>query len=134
MQGIFDELKKLKKGALVKVMWLDACTVKDADTARIPLPNSYVETRRTTVGEFVCLQQGKAQGAWHLILEMDNMEDNGSTIRSLPVCLIYKIIVHGKYAESAQKISKHKDYGNKFQKLAVRKLLHLRKGELKVID
>ena len=61
MQSIFDDLKSLKKGALVKVMWLDACTVRDADTARIPLPNSYVETRRTTVGEFVCLLERMVQ-------------------------------------------------------------------------
>jgi len=97
--NIVQQLRRIPYGTLLKVMWLDAATVKSTDLSKLPLPNYYVETRRTTVGSYVCLQQGQAQKAWHVVLEMDNTEGSGSTIRSIPLCLIYKIIASAKLAE-----------------------------------
>lgn len=90
-------------GTLLKIMWLDACTVRDAALSKLPLPNYYVETRRSTVGSFVTLQKGQSQNAHHLVLEMDRTEGSGSMIRSIPSCLIYHIDVASKRAETVER-------------------------------
>lgn len=101
--SILEQLKKVPEGTLLKVLWLDAATVRGAKITKIPLPNYYVETKRTTIGSYICVQVGQYQKSYHIILEMDNTEGTGSMIRSIPVCLIYKIIVPSvKEAESSE--------------------------------
>ena len=100
--GIIEQLKKIPYGTLLKIMWLDAATVRGAKITKLPLPNYCVETRRTTIGCYICLQQGRAQKAWHIVLEMDNTEGNGSMIRSIPVCLIYRVVAPVKVAEETE--------------------------------
>ncbi len=75
---------------------MDASTTTNAviDGSSL-LPNYYVETRRRTTGSFLCLQKGKFTDEWYLILELDHTEDLGTSIRSIPLCLIYNIIIDG---------------------------------------
>jgi len=101
--SILEQLKRVPHGTLLKVLWLDAATVKGAKITKVPLPNYYVETKRATIGSYICLQPGQYQKSYHIVLEMDNTEGTGSMIRSIPVCLIYKIIVPSvKEAESTE--------------------------------
>lgn len=121
--SVIEQLRKIPHGTLLNVMWLDASTVRNADLQKLPLRNDYVETRRSTVGEYRVLQQGAAQRAWHVVLRMDDTEGLGSTIRSIPACLVYKVIVSElKTAESLDKfnIAKH--------------VLHLKGGAVKLFD
>ncbi len=128
--SILEELKSIPYGTLLKIMWLDAATVKGAKVSKLPLPNYYVETRRTTVGSYISLQQGQAQKAWHMILEMDNTEGSGSTIRSIPLCLIYKIIANMKIPEET-KVS----IMNKKRLLTRERIsIELKDGSVKVLD
>ena len=68
--SVIEQLKKIPYGTLLNVMWLDASTVRNADLQKLPLRNDYVETRRSTVGEYKALQRGAAQKAWHVVLRM----------------------------------------------------------------
>ncbi len=128
--SILEELKSIPCGTLLRIMWLDAATVKGAKASKLPLPNYYVETRRTTVGSYIALQQGQAQKAWHIILEMDNTEGSGSTIRSIPLCLIYKIIANTKIPEETKVSIMNK----KCLLIRERSLIELRDGSVKVLD
>lgn len=126
-----EQLRRISYGTLLKIRWLDAATVRSASLNRLPFPNYYVETRRTTVGSYVCLQQGQAQRAWHLILEMDNTEGSGSTIRSIPLCLIYKVEVSRKTAEeSGARMVK----GRRVAVGRERGLIELRDGSVKLLE
>ncbi|RMF30125.1 MAG: hypothetical protein D6752_04675 [Candidatus Nitrosothermus koennekii] len=91
-KNIFKLLKSIPKNKPIIVEWLDASTTNHAKIDKFPLPNYYVETRRRTTGTFLCLQRGKYNNEWHLILELDHTEELGSSIRSIPLCLIYNII------------------------------------------
>ncbi|MEM2760476.1 MAG: hypothetical protein QXU32_11880 [Nitrososphaerales archaeon] len=126
-----EQLKRIPHGTLVRVMWLDASTVKGA-RLKVPLPNYYVETRRTTIGSYIALQSGKSQKAYHLILEMDNTEGSGSMIRSIPACLIYKIIVTPvKQAESTERM----EFASKRHTLSKeRASIRLKDGSVKIFD
>ncbi len=126
--SIREELRSIPCGTLLRIMWLDAATVKSAKVSKLPLPNYYVETRRTTVGSYIALQQGQAQKAWHIILEMDNTEGSGSTIRSIPLCLIYKIIANTKIPEETNVSIRKKKL------MRERNLVELRDGSVKVLD
>jgi hypothetical protein len=102
--NVLEVLRKTPYGVLLRIRWLDAATVKNADISKLPLANYYIETRRTTIGSYASLQQGQAQKSWHVVLEMDNTEGGGSTIRSIPLCLIYKVIPSTtKLAETTEK-------------------------------
>ncbi len=128
--SILEQLKGIPYGTLLRIMWLDAATVKSANLLKLPLPNYYVETRRTTVGSYIALQQGQAQKAWHVILEMDNTEGSGSTIRSIPLCLIYKIIANIKIPEETEILSASK----KRLLMCERSLIELKDGSVKMLD
>lgn len=128
--SILYQLNKIPYGSLVKVLWLDAATVKNAKVGKLPLRNDYVETRRSTVGTYVCLQKGHAQRAWHIVLEMDNTEDSGSTIRSIPVCLIYEVIAPS--LKSPESIDKSIEL--KIQHRREKRVLHLKGGAVKILD
>jgi len=134
--SILEQLKKIPYGTLVKILWLDAATVKSANMRRLPLRNDYVETRRSTVGTLVCLQQGQAQRAWHIVLEMDNTEDAGSTIRSIPVCLIYRAIA--PILKAAESVEKEWKRGWKPKEKSrywhAKRILHLKDGSVKFLD
>lgn len=128
---ILAQLKHIPYGTLVKILWLDAATVKSVNVRRLPLRNDCVETRRSTVGTFICLQRGKAQKAWHIVLEMDQLEDAGSTIRSIPACLIYRVIAPIlKAAESTEKEWKPR----KVRHSPAKRILHLKDGLVKFLD
>jgi hypothetical protein len=131
---ILEQLRNIPHGTFLKIMWLDASTVQGARLNKIPLPNYYVETRRTTVGSCVALQIGQAQKAYHLVLEMDNTEGTGSMIRSIPVCLIYKIIAaSAKKAESTERKG-FKPSMRGLLKRRAKSLLRLRDGSVKLFD
>ena len=89
---IFNTLNKLPKNKPIIVEWLDASTINNA-VIKFPLPNYYVETLRRTTGTFLCLQKGKHLNRWHLVLELDTTSDLGSCIRSIPLCLVYKVML-----------------------------------------
>lgn len=131
--SILEQLKKIPYGTLLKIMWLDASTVKGAKIDKLPLPNYYVETRRIVIGEYVTLQQGQAQKAYHLVLRMDDTEGSGSMIRSILVCLIYKIIMSStsKVVESVEryKVDKKRLLANR-----ERASIKLKDGSVKLLD
>lgn len=129
--SILCQLNGIPYGALLKVLWLDAATVKNADLRKLPLRNDYVETRRSTVGTYVCLQKGQKQKVWHIVLEMDNMDDSGSTIRSIPVCLIYEVIAPS--LKSPESINKGIELMIRHHRREKR-VLHLKGGAVKILD
>ncbi len=126
---VLEALRKIPYGVLLKVLWLDAATVTDANISKLPLANYYVETRRSAIGSFVSLQQGQAQKSWHIVLEMDNTEGSGSTIRSIPLCLIYKVIAS---------TTKRVETAEKRQRSVIRKRslvqFQLQDGSVKILD
>ncbi len=89
---ILDILNSIPKNKPIIVEWIDAST-SNIEKKDVPLPNYYVETRRRTVGTFLCLQKSKFNNQLHLILELDYIDDIGFKIISIPICLIYNIIV-----------------------------------------
>jgi len=128
------QLRSIPYGTLVKILWLDASTVKEARLRKPPLRNDHVETRRSTVGTLICIQQGQFQKAWHIVLEMDQISDESSQIRSIPVCLIYKIIAPAlKNTESIDKSLKRKRV-RRFRHKSVVREMHLSDGSVKYLD
>jgi hypothetical protein len=128
-QRLLDEFNNISRGALLRLQWLDAATIRNADVSRLPLRNDYVETRRATVGSFVCLQRGRSQGAWHVMLEMDKMDDAGSMLRSIPLCLVYKVIAPSlKFPEALYKVAR------RGIDPLVERVFRLRNGGIKVLD
>lgn len=130
-EKLIEELRRVPYGTLLKIMWLDASTVRGA-TIKLPLPNYYIETKRTTVGSYVSLQRSQSQKVHHLILEMDNTEGSGSMIRSIPLCLIYKIVMPpSKEPEAWERfVNRNKRVRNVGAKAAIR----LKDGSVKLFD
>ncbi len=91
-KDILEILNSIPKNKPIIVEWLDAST-SNIEKRDLPLPNYYVETRRRTTGIFLCLQKSKFNNQLHLILELDYIDDIGFKIISIPISLIYNIIV-----------------------------------------
>jgi hypothetical protein len=131
---ILTELRNIPCGTIVKILWIDASTVKEARLRKPPIRNDHVETRRSTVGTLICVQQGQVQKAWHVVLEMDQISEESSQIRSIPVCLIYRIITPSlKKVEAIDKSLKRRRFARLRHRSVVREM-HLSDGSVKYLD
>lgn len=130
---IFDRLRDIEYGSLVRINWLDACTIRNARFSELPLPNYYVETRRTTIGSYITVQKGEHYNAHHLLVEMDSTEGSGSQLRSIPTCLIYKIDV-SPVVKTAECADRSLIYNKFVPTNRDRVMLTLRDGSVKLFD
>ena len=90
MMDLNKQLKKLKKGDWVKVVWLDAATISrvpiDVNINEIP-----IATVTETVGQFVGILKDEKFHAPHFILVTERSGDT-ETWTSIPLVLLKKVV------------------------------------------
>ena len=95
MRKVEKDLENVKKGDLVRIVWLDASRSTGVNINKLPLPNYRVETRRRDPRIFLGVQKGEVYHDPHIIVADDEIDDeSNTTIDSIPIYLVKRIIVY----------------------------------------
>lgn len=128
---ILQTLAGLQKGQQIIVTWIDASESRAIPLHTNALHNDAVETRKKTVGIFVCVQKGDAYQEPHIIIGVEKT-DNTWHINSIPMCLVKNVEI----SSLKTPLSTSKEYKEKVFKIVHRRrksTLRLKCGGIKFL-